>query len=205
MRKVFIISKYKIISVGLTDIISKTNNISIVSDESYNLLQFTNQNTVVITVIDKNYLEDLEFIYKQKEKQNFKWIILDVINSNAIIDIAMKFGVNGYLLLESDEKTIVNAISNIFKDIDYYDTSLTNRIIEINNNNNKIRLSKREVDVLNSMLKGHSNIQIATNLSITENTVKKHVGKILKKLNAKDRVNAILIAKKNRLSYIKSI
>ncbi len=54
-------------------------------------------------------------------------------------------------------------------------------------------LSKREVQVLQLMSKGLSNKEIADQLYIAETTVKSHVSKILNKLGAKRRTEAVMI------------
>lgn len=58
------------------------------------------------------------------------------------------------------------------------------------------KLTQRELQVLELMILGHSNSQIAKALNITLHTVKAHVQAILFKLNAKNRVQAAVIASK---------
>ncbi|MDO6568479.1 response regulator transcription factor [Alteromonas sp. 1_MG-2023] len=53
-------------------------------------------------------------------------------------------------------------------------------------------LTAREKDVLTGILEGLSNKEIARNLKLTERTIKEHVGTLLKKLNAKDRIGLLL-------------
>jgi DNA-binding NarL/FixJ family response regulator len=54
-----------------------------------------------------------------------------------------------------------------------------------------IALSKREMDVLKCLAKGMTSSQIATELFISENTVKTHVRHILEKLEASNRAEAV--------------
>ncbi|WP_209124903.1 LuxR C-terminal-related transcriptional regulator [Alkalihalobacillus sp. BA299] len=63
----------------------------------------------------------------------------------------------------------------------------------------ELNLSSREVDVLNHILKGYNNREIAANLFISEHTVKNHITKILQKLEVSDRAQAI--AKVYQLGY----
>ncbi len=60
----------------------------------------------------------------------------------------------------------------------------------------ELNISKREYEVLELIDKGLSNQEIATQLFISESTVKTHVSNLLSKLNAKRRTQAINIAKK---------
>jgi DNA-binding NarL/FixJ family response regulator len=53
-------------------------------------------------------------------------------------------------------------------------------------------LTPREIDVLRLIAAGHANKEIATQLSITEETVKSRVENILTKLRANDRTHAAM-------------
>uniref|UniRef100_UPI0025E0E276 LuxR C-terminal-related transcriptional regulator n=1 Tax=Okeania sp. SIO2F4 TaxID=2607790 RepID=UPI0025E0E276 len=52
------------------------------------------------------------------------------------------------------------------------------------------RLTEREVEVLRLVVQGSSNREIATQLVITEGTVKSHISNILNRLDARDRTQA---------------
>ncbi len=53
-------------------------------------------------------------------------------------------------------------------------------------------LTAREVATAEEVLQGNSNREIASNLEITERTVKSHISKLFEKLDAKDRLNLVL-------------
>jgi DNA-binding NarL/FixJ family response regulator len=60
-------------------------------------------------------------------------------------------------------------------------------------------ITTRELDVLRGVAKGNSNKIIASDLKISEYTVKNHLKSILSKLNASDRTHAVMIALKRGL------
>ena len=61
------------------------------------------------------------------------------------------------------------------------------------------KLTVREMEVLQLICEGNSNIDIAKELIISEDTAKAHVSNILQKLNVSDRVQAAVWAVSNNI------
>ena len=66
----------------------------------------------------------------------------------------------------------------------------------------KFDLTDREYEVLDLMVKGKSNPQIADLLFVSENTAKAHVGKVMTKLKTSNRVEAVVKAIKEGIIEI---
>jgi DNA-binding CsgD family transcriptional regulator len=63
----------------------------------------------------------------------------------------------------------------------------------------ELRLSRRELDVLSLIAEGRSTREIAAALWVTEETVKSHVSRVLRRLQARTRAHAVAIAYRERL------
>jgi PAS domain S-box-containing protein len=107
-------------------------------------------------------------------------------------------------------------IVHLFRDITHKkrDARFVERLIEAASNYHKIqpttinprestrkhpRLTQREREVLKYLAMGHSTREIAQQLSISVNTVRNHVQRVLQKLNARSRLEAVIYAIDNDL------
>ena len=64
----------------------------------------------------------------------------------------------------------------------------------------KLNLTSREYEVLQLLSKGHTNAQIADNLSLSVSTIKTHVSNLFVKMNVKSRAQAITKAKRLKIT-----
>lgn len=103
-----------------------------------------------------------------------------------------------------DLKEISLAIERILQHKEYVHPYFSNiilqkylEIIERKNTRPNGILTNREWEVLDDMVRGLQNDDIAKHLSISSKTVKNHVSSILKKLQVKDRTNAVVTAIRN--------
>lgn len=116
---------------------------------------------------------------------------------------ALAAGASGFLLKDALPEELVHAVRVIADGDALLSPSVTRRVIEqfagnrprnIRDSNALTALTEREREVLVLIGRGRSNTEIATDLFISEQTVKTHVGKILAKLNLRDRVHAVILA-----------
>lgn len=78
-------------------------------------------------------------------------------------------------------------------------------IINNMNKTRKIKLTQREEEVLNLLLKGYSNTQIAKMLSVSVHTIKAHVESIYRKFGVHSKVQAAIFAVMNNLVDVDEI
>jgi len=107
--------------------------------------------------------------------------------------LALKLGARGYLLSGCSAAELVHSIRVIRQGGTALSREIAERIAE---SLRCERLTARELTVLRELMNGLSNKGIANRLSLAVGTVKTHVKKILTKLNASSRAEAITIAQR---------
>lgn len=147
-----------------------------------------------------NGIEVLERI--RKNNIPVKVLILTVHNEIDYLVRAVDIGVDGYILKDSESAELKRAIKCLVNGESYIQPSLipalNNRLISRDTDKEKINLlTKREMEVLIQVASGMFNKEIATNLKISERTVKNHISNIFKKIDVNDRTQAAVFAIKN--------
>lgn len=125
------------------------------------------------------------------EDPNARIIILSSAQGDASIYNAINLGVRGYLLKGIDGASLASQVRHVSAGGSCLSPEITDKLTRYISSQ---KLSDREIEVLGLISKGKSNKEIADLLFVTENTVKMHVKKILLKLQANDRTQAVVIA-----------
>lgn len=155
-----------------------------------------------INMPKKNGIEVLEEI--KREKIDVKVLILTVHNEIEYLIKAVDIGVDGYILKDSESAELKRAINAVMAGENYIQASLipalNNRLANRDIDKDKIDyLTGRELEVLIQVANGMFNKEIATNLNISERTVKNHISNIFKKIDVSDRTQAAVFAIKNNI------
>jgi DNA-binding NarL/FixJ family response regulator len=106
---------------------------------------------------------------------------------------AFKAGAVGYLLKNLLRTELVETIRLVHSGRKRIPPEIAQQIAEHAADDS---ITTRELDVLRGVANGNSNKIIASDLKISEHTVKNHLKSILSKLNASDRTHAVMIALK---------
>jgi DNA-binding NarL/FixJ family response regulator len=135
----------------------------------------------------------------RKEFTNARVIVLTTVTGDIQAFRAFKEGAVGFLLKDTLRAELVSTIRLIHGGGRRIPLEIAQNMAEHVGDD---VLSVRELDVLEQISQGRSNKIIASQLDITENTVKNHIKSILTKLDADDRTHAVTIALKR--GYIES-
>lgn len=131
-------------------------------------------------------------------------IILSAVFDKKIIQKTFDLGVAGYIPKASSNNEIIKAINTVLAGGIYVPTELLQKnedifqpLISVAENDEQIdknAFSSRQIDILELIVSGLSNKQIAYELNLSEGTVKFYITAILKKLNVYNRTAAGLKA-----------
>lgn len=160
---------------------------------------------VLLLDINMPEMNGIDVLKKLKETESdVKVLILTVHNELEYLLKAIDIGVDGYILKDSESSELKKAIDIICKGENYIQPSLipalNNQLANRDIDKDKIDLlTSREYEVLIQVANGMSNKEIATNLNISERTVKNHISNIFKKIDVSDRTQAAVFAIKNNI------
>ncbi len=120
-----------------------------------------------------------------------KVILLSIDEGEESIHKAIKAGVSGYLAKSVSRDELIQAIRKVHSGGRHFTDEVAASIAR-----RKTRefLSDREIEVLRFAMKGYANKQIATELGVTEFTIKAHMSRVLSKLDVPDRTRAVALA-----------
>ncbi len=129
----------------------------------------------------------------RREFLNARIVVLTTFHGDVQALRAFKAGASGYLLKGMLRKELVDTIRTVHAGRRRIPPEVATELAE---HAIEDALTEREIDILNRVAKGNSNKIIASQLDISEATVKYHLKSILSKLGANDRTHAVTIAMK---------
>jgi DNA-binding NarL/FixJ family response regulator len=133
-----------------------------------------------------------------------KVVILTTFDLDEYVFAALRAGASGFLLKDVRREDLVHAVRVVAAGEALLAPSVTRRLIEdfarrpaASGGAERAgldRLTPREREVLELIGRGHNNAEIGEALIVGEATVKTHVGRVLMKLDLRDRVQAVIYA-----------
>jgi DNA-binding NarL/FixJ family response regulator len=129
--------------------------------------------------------------------------VLTTFDSDEYVYQALRAGASGFLLKTAPPRERAAAIRTVAAGEALLAPEITRRLIDdyVARGSRTARLpagfdqlTDRETQVLTRIARGRSNSEIAAELHLSEPTVKTHVSRIFTKLDARDRVQAVVLA-----------
>jgi DNA-binding NarL/FixJ family response regulator len=133
-----------------------------------------------------------------------KIIILTTFGEDEYIELALGSGAAGFLLKASDPRELITGVHAVSDGAAYLSPRIAHRVISQYRDGGRSRtpdarhrvsrLTERERNVLAMLARGLSNAEIGRRLYLVEGTVKGYVSSLLIKLEARNRVQAAIVA-----------
>ncbi len=206
--KVAITDDHPIVANGLKKILDDFANIDVVAvyTTGNDMLKEVGVSLPDVMLLDMN-LPDLEGpdLARQllKKFPSIKIIVLTSSDVTVQVKKMLQIGCQGYLLKDSDDKTIVQAIETVYGGGQFLSPviqqQLVNDMFRTKNHKQNTLLNLREKEVLQLITQEFTNQEIADKLFISLHTVDNHRSSLLQKLDAKNTAGLVKKAIENGL------
>lgn len=207
--KIIIVEDTELFRKGLTMVINKFDNARVIAEagsgkQFLDLLDTINPDIVLmdIELPDMSGIKVTELALKKIPE--LKIIALTMFGADEYINNMIKVGAKGFLLKNIGKEELKKAISAVSQGRFYYSEELMSYFYNVlkrskSKTDIKLVLTKREIEILNLIAQGLTDIEIGEKLNLSNRTINAHRNKMLTKTGAKNTVNLIIYAIKNNI------
>ena len=159
---------------------------------------------VILMDLDLPGISGLEAIRRiAKASPESAVLVLSMLDDDESVLAAMRAGARGYVLKGAGQEELLAAIRAVAAGGAVFGAAVAGRMLAALERPEQVdapfpELTEREAEVLGLMADGRDNRSIAAELGVSAKTVANHVSHVLTKLQARDRVEAVLRAREAR-------
>jgi DNA-binding NarL/FixJ family response regulator len=218
MIRILLVDDQVLFREGLRKVISDWDDFNVIGETSNGkeALELCRKFLPDIVLMDINMpvmngVEAAKLIHK--ELPSVRVVILTVSEDEKDLFDAIKFGAQGYILKDTPARRLRSQIKGVMNNEAPLSGIIAAKLLsEFSHDNRSGRpakggvieasiepLTERETEILILVAEGHSNLEIAETLVISEQTVKKHMHNVLEKLHFNSRVQAAVYAVRSGL------
>ncbi|WNV91335.1 response regulator transcription factor [Umezawaea sp. Da 62-37] len=207
MIRVLLVDDQELMRMGFRMVLGAQPDIDVVGEAADGLdaVQLADQlrPDVVLMDVRMPVLDGVEATKRIAEAGTSKVLVMTTFDMDEYALSALRNGASGFLLKDTPPGDLVSALRAVASGDAVVSPSVTKRLLSrfLGESGGELRdaavldvLTEREREVLVLIAKGLSNTEIARKLFLSEATVKTHVGRILAKLEIRDRVQAVVLA-----------
>ena len=218
MINTLLVEDHELYRMGLSMLLDKAEGITLVAESADGLDGIKKAREyspdVILMDIGLPNIDGIEATQRIKDfNPDVKILIFTSRDSENDVFEAFKAGADGYIMKGATPEQTISAIKSVYEGVGWIDPSIAKMVFsnlqkpsanvvtepEPKKSNNSYGLTERELDVLELMVEGLSNPQIADKLVITKATAKAHVHSSLQKLCVSSRTQATVTAMKEGL------
>ncbi len=211
--RIVLVDDHSIVRRGLVSFLGAFDDLEVISDvaSGEELMQQLEQWLPDVTIMDLHMpggMDGIEAIRQVRAlTPHTRIVVLTSYADDARVVAALRAGAIGYVRKEADPEVLLEAIRAASQGQSLLDPEIARAILgELTQDGKQnTRLTQRELEVLHQLALGHTNQEIAEILVVSDETVKRHVGNILMKLQLAHRTQAVIYALKSGLLSLDDI
>lgn len=191
---------------GFAFLVGRTPGMSLrsVCESGIDAIRILGENCPAVVLMDVQLpgLDGISCIRELKTKAPAtQFVVLTVFENDDVIFRALEAGASGYILKTAPPEKVIEAIREVYTGGAPMTAQIARRVVERfraaapdrhQAQTPEWALTNRESEVLSLLAQGHLYKEIAGQLEISIETVRKHLGRIYKKLHVKSRTEAVL-------------
>ncbi|MEU0529433.1 response regulator [Amycolatopsis tolypomycina] len=207
MIKVVVVDDQELMRVGFRMVLGAQADIDVVGEagDGAQAIELASRlrPDVVLMDVRMPVLDGVEATKRIVAAGTARVLVMTTFDLDEYVYAALQGGASGFLLKDTQPDHLVSALRAVASGDAVVSPSVTRRLLDrfVGTGGAPMRdtgeldvLTDREREVLVLIAKGMSNLEIAEALFLSEATVKTHVGRILAKLELRDRVQAVVLA-----------
>jgi DNA-binding NarL/FixJ family response regulator len=194
--RVLVVEDHHVVRQGLVALLKVADGIEVVGEAADGVEAITQfrKHLPNVTLIDLRLprMGGVDVIQRiRMETPQARFIVLTTYDGDEDIFRALQAGARAYLLKGMTSDELISTIRAVHAGKSYIPPAVAEKLAERVGTE---ELTPREFDVLEQIVHGRSNKEIATELEISEATVKTHINSLLGKLGVADRTQAATAA-----------
>ena len=206
--RILLAIKHELIKEGLLKVFKEQNDFNVVETTVFpeDLLSIIKRVNVDVIIYNISYpnKNDIDLISELHSKYpQIKLLILGAISIERFAIKALKAGASAFLTEETSVTDLLTAMEKIMGGTKYIESKLSERIslqaIDSSYSLPHERLSEREFEVMKMIASGKKISNIATELSLSINTVSTYRARLVEKLNIKSTADIVRYAMEHDL------
>jgi DNA-binding NarL/FixJ family response regulator len=202
--RILIVDDHPVVLLGIGALIAAARNMELVaqarSGEDAVRLHALHHPQITLMDLRLPGINGVEAIRQIRSRDpEARFIVLTTYDGDEDIYQALEAGAAGYLIKDMPQEVLFEAIRKVHMGGRYLPSPVSEALAARMPDTS---LSRRECEVLRLIAQGRSNGEIASQLGITEGTVKCHVSVILNRLSVRDRTQAVMTALQRGLIHL---
>ncbi len=198
---VMLVDDHALLRTGVANIINQEPDLQVVAEASNGLEAVVayERYRPDVTLLDLRMpvMEGVEAVRQIRERDpRARIIVLTTYDTDDEISRALKAGAKAYVLKDISADHLIACIRDVLAGKTYLAPSAAAKLAE---GVTRVQLTPREMTTLRLLADGKANKEIANELSISERTVKTHLGHLFEKLGVTSRTEAIKVATRRGL------